>query len=78
MRNLMRQREREPRTGNEGGSRSLVYALAALLACFLVCSVFLMNLEQVRQPRARDKARYIVESYATKIQYVITDAYSSV
>lgn len=78
MRNLMRQREREPRTGNEGGSRSLVYALAALLACFLVCSVFLMYLEQVRQARERDKARYIVESYATKIQYVITDAYSSV
>ena len=75
MRHVMRRRESGAK--EEGGSKSLFHAFGALLVCLLVCSIFLVPLERGRQAQEREKARYIVESYATKIRYAVTDASSS-
>ena len=62
----------------EGGNcRSVLYALGVLLACLLVSYLFLFRLEHVRVLQEREKARYVVDSYATKIQYVVANAFSS-
>ena len=39
--------------------------------------LFLFRLEHVRVLQEREKARYVVDSYATKIQYVVANAFSS-
>ena len=76
MQHLIRQRDRE--SGDEGGTRCLFYALGTLLVSLFLCSVFLVCHERSRQEQERERARYIAESYATKIEYVVIDAYSSV
>lgn len=60
-----------------GNSRSVLYALGVLLVCLLGSYLFLFRLEHSRMLQEREKARYIVDSYATKIQYVIANAFSS-
>lgn len=76
MQHLIRQRDRE--SGDEGGTRCLFYALGTLLVSLFLCSVFLVCHERSRQEQERERARYIAESYATKIEYVVIEAYSSV
>ena len=62
----------------EGGNcRSVLYALGVLLVCLLGSYLFLFRLEHVRVLQEREKARYVVDSYATKIQYVVANAFSS-
>ena len=62
----------------EGGNcRSVLYALGVLLVCLLGSYLFLFPLEHVRVLQEREKARYVVDSYATKIQYVVANAFSS-
>ncbi len=61
----------------EGAPRSLVYALGTLLVCLLASYLFLLRLEHDRLAQEQEKTGYIVESYATKMRYVITNAFSS-
>lgn len=50
----------------EGGNcRSVLYALGVLLVCLLGSYLFLFRLEHVRVLQEREKARYVVDSYAT-------------
>lgn len=60
-----------------GNCRSVLYALGVLLVCLLGSYLFLFRLEHSRMLQEREKARYVVDSYATKIQYVIANAFSS-
>ena len=48
-------------------------------SCWSVCwgVIFSFRLEHVRVLQEREKARYVVDSYATKIQYVVANAFSS-
>lgn len=61
----------------EGAPRSLVYALGTLMVCLLASYLFLLRLEHDRLVQQREKTAYIVENYATKMRYVITNAFSS-
>lgn len=47
------------------------------MACLLAAYIFLLHLEKDRLVQEREKVHYIIENYATKIQYVITNAFSS-
>ncbi len=60
-----------------GNCRSVLYALGVLLVCLLGSYLFLFRHEHFRVLQEREKARYVVDSYATKIQYVIANAFSS-
>lgn len=81
MRRLMRHREQAAAESRlfrtEGIPRSLSYAVATLLVCLLATYLFLLRLEHDRLMQEREKTGYVVESYATKMQYVITNAFSS-
>lgn len=81
MQRLMRHRERGTSESGalqeRGNCRSILYALGVLLVCLLGSYLFLFRLEHSRMLQEREKARYIVDSYATKIQYVIANAFSS-
>lgn len=81
MQRLLRHRERGVSESGilreSGNCRSVVYALGVLLVCLLGSYLFLFRLEHARMLQEREKARYIVDSYATKIQYVIANAFSS-